>query len=155
MRLPIVAALAAFSLFAAPPEPVAWKVQPPVTRLKPGSRFQVKLTAQIQNGWHIYGLRPVADGPIATRIWVADGQAVLSAGAVEGTDPQNMRDPAFGMEVQLYEGEVTFTIPLRLAATATAGDQKFMVNASYQSCDNKICLPPKTVKLEVPVTVAQ
>jgi thiol:disulfide interchange protein DsbD len=123
--------------------------------VKAGSRFQVKLTAQIQDGWHIYGLRPVADGPAATRIWVADGMAVLPAGAVEGTDPQTIQDPTFNMEVQLYEGEVTFTVPLRLAATAAPGDLKFMVNASYQSCDNKICLPPKTVKLEVPVTVAQ
>lgn len=155
MKLSITAALAALSLFAQTPEPVAWKVLPPATRVKAGSRFQVKLTAQIQNGWHIYGLRPVADGPIATRVWVADGQAVLSAGIVEGTDPQTMQDPAFGMEVQLYEGEVTFTVPLRLAATANPGEQKFRVNASYQSCDNKICLPPKTVKLEVPVTVAQ
>ncbi len=155
MKLPTVAALAVLSLFAAPPEPVAWKVLPSATRVKAGSRFQVKLTAQIQSGWHIYGLRPVAYGPIATRIWVADGLTVLSAGAVEGTDPQTMQDPTFNMEVQLYEGEVTFTVPLRLAATASPGEQKFFVNASYQSCDNKICLPPKTVKLEVPVTVAQ
>jgi DsbC/DsbD-like thiol-disulfide interchange protein len=155
MRLPVAAALAALSLFAQAPEPVAWKVLPPATRVKPGTRFQVKVIAQIQSGWHIYGLRPVADGPVATRIWVADGQAVLSAGAVEGTDPQTMLDPSFGMEVQLYEGEATFTVPLRLAATATTGEQKYRVNASYQTCDNKICLPPKTVKLEVPVTVAQ
>ena len=66
-----------------------------------------------------------------------------------------MQDPAFNMEVQLYEGEVAFTLPMRLAAAAPPGAQKIVVNASFQSCDNKICLPPKTVKLEVPVTVAK
>jgi DsbC/DsbD-like thiol-disulfide interchange protein len=155
MKLPIAAALATLGLFAAAPEPVAWKVDAPPRAVKAGARFQVRLVAQIQSGWHIYGLRPLADGPIATRIWVADGQAVMLAGAVEGTEPQTMQDPAFGMEVQLYEGEVAFTLPLRLAASTAAGEQKFVVNASYQSCDNRICLPPKTVKLEVPVTVAK
>jgi thiol:disulfide interchange protein DsbD len=156
MRLPIWAALAAFSLLAAGPEPVIWKVQDaPSKALKPGARFTVKLAAGIQSGWHIYGLKPVADGPIPTRIWIEPGQPAELAGAVQGTEPQTMQDPAFDMEVQLYEGEISFSLPLRLAQSASPGAQKVAVNASYQSCDNKICLPPKTVKVEVPVTVAK
>jgi DsbC/DsbD-like thiol-disulfide interchange protein len=152
----IPAALLTLSLFAAPPDPVAWTVQgAPAKAVKAGARFPVKVVAQIQKGWHIYGLTPAADGPIATRLWVAEGQPATLAGPVQGTEPQTMQDPAFNMEVQLYEGEVSFTLPLRLAAAAPPGAQKIVVNASFQSCDNKICLPPKTVKLEVPVTVAK
>jgi thiol:disulfide interchange protein DsbD len=62
---------------------------------------------------------------------------------------------SFGMEVELYEGDAAFTLPVRVAAAAPAGPQKVIVNTSYQTCDNKICLPPKTVKVEVPVTVAK
>jgi hypothetical protein len=29
------------------------------------------------------------------------------------------------------------------------------VSASYQSCNNKLCLPPKTVKVEVPIAIAK
>jgi thiol:disulfide interchange protein DsbD len=154
MRLPIAIALLASTVFAA--DPVAWTAGGSTPgQVKAGSRFSVRLTAKIQSGWHIYGLKPVADGPIPTRIWVADGQAVQPAGAAQGTEPQTMQDPAFNMEVELYEGEVQFTLPLRVASAAAAGAQKFVVNVSYQSCDNKICLPPKTVKLEVPVTVTK
>jgi hypothetical protein len=156
MKLPIPAALLALTLFAAPPDPVAWKVQDaPAKPVKAGARFAVKVVAQIQKGWHIYGLTPVADGPIATRLWVADGQPAALAGPVQGTEPQTMQDPAFNMEVQLYEGEVSFSLPMRLTAAAPPGAQKIVLNASFQSCDNKICLPPKTVKLEVPVTIAK
>jgi hypothetical protein len=77
------------------------------------------------------------------------------AAAIQATEPQTLMDPSFNLEVQLYEGEAAFTLPLRLAAGATEGAQRIVVNASYQTCDNKICLPPKTVKLEVPVTVAK
>lgn len=156
MKTLICAALAAISLSAAPPDPVAWKVQEsPAKPVKAGARFAVKVTAQIQKGWHIYGLKPVADGPIPTRIWLAEGQPAQLAGVIQGDEPQTMQDASFNMEVQLYEGEAGFTLPLRVAASAAPGPQKIVVNASYQSCDNKICLPPKTVKVEIPVTVAK
>jgi len=33
------------------------------------------------------------------------------------------------------------------------GAQTLTVSASYQSCNDKLCLPPKTVKVQLPVTV--
>jgi thiol:disulfide interchange protein DsbD len=153
MRLAFLAFFAA-GLFAA--EPVAWTVQDaPSKPVRAGARFTAKIAAKIQPGWHIYGLKPAADGPVPTRLWVAEGQPAQLAAPVTGTEPQTMQDASFNMEVQLYEGEAAFTLPLKLAPTAPPGAQKIVVNASYQSCDNKICLPPKTVKLEVPVTAAK
>ena len=66
-----------------------------------------------------------------------------------------MQDPSFGMEVELYEGEAVFTLPVKLAAGVAPGSQKLIVSASYQSCNNKLCLPPKTVKVELPVTIGK
>jgi DsbC/DsbD-like thiol-disulfide interchange protein len=155
MKTIAVAALFAAALAAAPPDPVAWKVAAPAKPVKPGAAFPVTLTAKIQDGWHIYGLKAVADGPIPTRIWLADNQPVSLAGSTIADDPQTLRDPAFNMDVQLYEGEADFKLRMVVLPAAAAGPQKIVVNASYQSCDNKLCLPPKTVKIEVPVTVAK
>jgi hypothetical protein len=74
---------------------------------------------------------------------------------VKSSRPETLQDTSFNMEVELYEGEATFTLPLKVAAGTAAGAQTLVVNASYQSCNNKICLPPKTVKVELPVTVAK
>lgn len=156
MRILALAMLLAAGLTAAPPDPVSWKVAAaPAKPVKAGATFSARLVATIQGGWHIYGMKPAADGPIPTRVWIAEGQPAKLAGAVHATEPQTMQDASFNMEVQLYEGEASFTLPLRLASTAAPGEHKIVVNASYQSCDNKLCLPPKTVKVEVPVTVAK
>jgi len=40
-------------------------------------------------------------------------------------------------------------------ATGAAGAQKLVISASYQSCNNRLCLPPKTVRVEVPVVVGK
>jgi len=36
---------------------------------------------------------------------------------------------------------------------APPGLQKLLVEARYQSCNDRLCLPPKTVKLEASVEV--
>uniref|UniRef100_Q02CV9 Thiol:disulfide interchange protein DsbD N-terminal domain-containing protein n=1 Tax=Solibacter usitatus (strain Ellin6076) TaxID=234267 RepID=Q02CV9_SOLUE len=150
------AAILTAALMAAPSDPVAWKLQTAsAAPVKPGARFNVKLLATVQNGWHLYSMKPMAEGPIATRIWIGDGQPFSLAGGVQAPDPQVVQDPTLGMEVELYEGEAQFTLPVKIAAGTAAGAHALVVSASYQSCNDKICLPPKTVKVEIPVTVAR
>jgi len=138
---------------AAPADPVSWKFQDTAGKpVKPGSRFQVKLVAAIEPGWHLYSLKPMAEGPIPTRIWIADGQPFTLAGAIQAAEPTVVQDPALNMEVEMYEGEAAFTLPVQ-AAAGTAGSQKLVVSASYQTCNNRLCLPPKTVRVELAVMV--
>lgn len=156
MKTLICGAVLAVSLAAAAPDPVAWKLQDgPAHPVKAGSRFNVKLVAQVQEGWHLYSMKHVEDGPVATRIWVTEGEPFQLADSIKSSPPETLQDPSFNMEVELYEGEASFTLPLKVAAGAQVGAQKLVVSASYQSCNNKICLPPKTVKVELPVTVTK
>lgn len=155
MRKLLLAVTMAACLVAAPADPVAWKLSPLAAPVKAGARFSVKLLAEVQEGWHLYSLKPMAEGPVPTRIWIAEGQPFSLAGAVQSPDPQVMQDATFGMEVELYEGEAGFTLPVRVASSAPQGAQKLVVSASYQSCNNKLCLPPKTVKVELPITIGK
>jgi thiol:disulfide interchange protein DsbD len=155
MKKLLFTAVVAACLVAAPADPVAWKLNPPAAPVKAGAKFNVKLLAAVQEGWHLYSLKPMAEGPIPTRIWIAEGQPFSLAGAVHAPEPRVMQDASFGMEVELYEGEALFTLPVRVATNAAPGARTLVVSASYQSCNNKLCLPPKTVKVEVPVTIAK
>jgi hypothetical protein len=57
--------------------------------------------------------------------------------------------------VELYEGGAGFSLPLKVAPGTPPGVQTLVVNVQAQSCNNSICLPPATVKVELPVTVAR
>ena len=155
MRILSCAALLAASLAAAPPDPVAWKLETPAGPVKPGAGFTVKLVAKIQSGWHMYSMKQLDDGPVPTRIWIAEGQPFTQSGAVQADEPETMQDPTLHMEVELYESGANFAIPVRVAANAAAGNQTLVVSASYQTCNNSMCLPPKTVKVELPVVIAK
>jgi len=156
MRKLFCTVLAAVCLAAAPPNPVAWKLSDaPAKPVKAGARFTVKLTAAIQPGWHIYSLKPLEDGPVPTRIWLAQGQPFQLAGPIKGDEPQTRQDPTLHMDVELYEGSAAFSLPLKVAPGTAQGAQNLVVNAQTQSCNNSMCLPPATVKVEIPVTVAR
>ena len=109
-----------------------WKLQnPPTAPVKPGARFNVKLLAAVQEGWHLYSLKPMAEGPVPTRIWLAEGQPFSLAGAVQAPEPQVMQDASFGMEVELYEGEAVFALPVqsgpgRRSGPAEVGRQRLL-----------------------------
>src|SRR5262249_1538207 len=131
MRRLLLAIALTSCLSAAPADPVAWKLTPIGKPVKPGAKFQVKLTAVIESGGHLYSLKPVAEGPIPTRIWIAPGQPFQLAGAIGAAEPTTVQDPALGMEVEMYEGEAAFTLPVQ--AGSSAGEEKLVVSASYQS----------------------
>jgi thiol:disulfide interchange protein DsbD len=156
MKTLLFAAAITACLAAAPADPVAWKLQDlSAAPIRAGGRFNLKLLATVQQGWHLYSLKPMAEGPIPTRIWIAEGQPFSLAGAVQSPEPQVVQDATFGMEVEVFEGDLQFTLPVRVAPGTPVGAQKLVVSASYQSCNNQICLPPKTVKVELPITVGK
>ncbi len=145
----------AMAAIAAAADPVAWKVQnAPAQPVKPGAPFTLKLVGAIEKGWHIYSMRPIDDGPVPTRVWLAEGQPFQMAGPVKAEDPESVEDATLQKEVELYEGEAWFELPVK-ASPGAAGAQKLTVSVSYQSCNNKMCLPPKTVRVDVPVTVGK
>ena len=107
----------------------------------------------IDEGWHLYSLEQPPGGPIPTRIALPAGQKFKLAGAIEEPPPEIVFDPNFDLETQIYEHDVTFTLPVQSATDIPAGKSILTVTAFYQTCNNKTCLPPKTVKIEAPVEI--
>jgi hypothetical protein len=65
-----------------------------------------------------------------------------------------VHDPAFNMDTPLYSNAFFATVPLKLAAHASAGKQSIPVTVRFQTCNGKICQPPKTIHLSAPITIA-
>ena len=122
-------------------------------KVKPGAQFEVVLTATIDEGWHLYSTTQPTGGPTPTRITVPPGQAFTLAAAPAGPEPKREHDPNFGMETEFYESSAAFSLPIQVASTAPGGRQRVEVHVRFQTCNDRLCLPPKTDKLAVEVTV--
>ena len=133
--------------------PVRWSLAAPRDlNVKAGARFELELTATIDEGWHLYA---ISQGPpvIPTRITLPAGQRFSLASPPLGPDPKREHDPNFGIETEFYESSATFTVPILAAPDTPGGRQRAEVHVRFQTCNDRLCLPPRIEKLAVDVMV--
>lgn len=135
-------------------EPVAWSasLEGPAA-VAPGAILQVRVEAQTAGEWYFYSTTQPEGGPIPARITIADSGAFELAGPVTGSAPSASFDSTFRMSVEKHLGRASFTLPVRVSASAPVGRKKLRVRVQYQACNNTICLSPRTVTLAVPVRI--
>jgi hypothetical protein len=133
--------LVGLAAFAAE-NPVAWLLSgnPP----KPGASGTVRLTVRVEPGWHLYGLSQPDEGPRPTRIWLPEGQPYRINGPIKAPSIERKFDQNFGVEVEYFKGDImTFQLPVK-----STGGGTLRVAVQYQTCNDRLCLPPKTLILE-------
>ena len=137
-------------------DPVSWRLarggSGPVA---PGSRVELTAIAQIERGWLLYSVEQKPGGPTPTKVTIPPGQVFQQDGAILSDAPSRKHDPNFDMEVEYHTGEASFRVPAKVAAGSTEGEHKARVEARYQVCNDQLCLPPKTVALELSVAVGK
>lgn len=146
-----IAGLAMASRAAAQEDPVAWTLAKTPASATAGQTFRIQLTATIEAGWHVYSVSQPPP-PIATRISLPKGQPFTLDGVVDAPAPHVAFDAGFGIDTESYAESAVFTLPIKVSAQAS-GRQVLRVQAYYQTCNDKFCLPPKTVTLETPIDV--
>ncbi len=134
-------------------KPIQWSLQVAPKTFAAGGKFTAQLTARIAPGWHLYALEEIPNGPRPTRITLAAKQPFQLSGDIAAPAPRVKFDENFGVETQVYEKAVTFGVPIKIVATAKSGQTKLVVQTRYQVCNEQICLPPKTVTVEVRVKI--
>jgi len=136
-------------------DPITWAlaVQPAGASTTPGGKVTVALTATIDEGWHLYSIKLEPGGPVPTAISVPDGQVFSLAGEIGEPQPLSSYDGNFNKILEYHETKAVFTLPLKASATATAGKQTVKINASYQTCNDRLCLPPRQVSITTDVQI--
>lgn len=136
---------------AAPPNPVHWSIRDlPAKPLAPGARFTLTLASHIDPGWHLYALEEPDGGPIATEIGLGaeDPVALLK---VDEPPPQMISDSVLHQSNGVFQGAADFTLHLQLPRKPLAHDAVLHVMVRYQSCSDRLCLPPRTETVNVPL----
>ena len=139
------ALLVAFSIGAtrapAQSSPVSWSAS---ARAR-GDSAAFALTARIATGWHLYSLSQPPGGPIATRISAVSPARII--GDITAPSPALAIDKSFGIMAETYDSSVTF----RGAAISATG-APLALRVRFQTCDDRVCLPPNTVDVSVTTT---
>ena|SRR5882757_6417338 len=110
--------------------------------------YEVHLLAIIEQGFHIYAQATPAGGPVPTAITFLKNPLLIFLGSVKEMGKlEQHNEPLFGVDVKQFSNKVDFVQRISLitkAKTAVKGSIEFMV------CNDKQCLPPKTVAFNIP-----
>ena len=124
----------------------------PTVSVIAGTKLTAELTVRIEPGWHISSLTTPDGGPVKTKINLGKGQPFKMTGKIDAPEPMRHHSDAFGVDVETYEGEVVFTLPLE-ATGPVAADQALAVEITYQVCSDEKCQLPHTEKLTAPIVL--
>ncbi len=150
LRLPLlVAVLLALSSAAFSQDPAKWRLEGVLAdrAYKAGEKLEVELHAAVDQGWHLYALEQPEGGPIATTVAVGEGSPFELAGEVTTPDPITEFDPNFQIDTSYFADSARFDVPLQ--ATSEANGDKLSIDVRYQLCNDRLCLPPKTVRVSL------
>lgn len=132
--------------------PVSWSLESDAKGkiVKEGESLKANLKAQIEGNWHLYAVEQPEGGPFPTKITLPDDSLFKIEGVIDSTKPITKPDSNFlvdekPLETKFFEKEAEFNLPLTAIRETNAND--LIVNVRFQVCDDRVCLPPKTVKV--------
>jgi hypothetical protein len=130
--------------------PEAFASHDPVAR---GMSFQVAVVLKIRNGFHVNAREVTEDYLIPTdlRAEVPAGFKLDAVTYPKGT----LQTFTFSKNKKLnvYSGNVTILLPLKVLSTAPLGPQHIPMKLRYQACSTEICLPPVTKDVDATLNV--
>jgi thiol:disulfide interchange protein DsbD len=127
------------------PNPVSWSFS---SKKISATVYEVQMTASMQNGWHLYSQAQPKDAiAIPTTFQFTNNPLVQLEGNVkEAGKLEKFTDKELGVSANQYSRQVVFTQKVKLKGKAKSN---VAGNVTYQTCDDKKCLPPKTVTFSV------
>lgn len=139
--LSIMVSLVAIFAKAQMLDPIHWSANVTMNSEKAGV---ITLDAQIDEGWHLYGLSLPDGGPNPTTIdftlpagVTLDGEIVVSEKAIEKLDE------IFQMPLSWWASDVTFTQKF-VVADGVSVPFNIGVSVGFQGCNDETCVAPKT-----------
>ena len=113
-----------------------------------GEKSRLILHLEIRKGWHIYSILPQGeDAPPPTSIF-AETLFLVPDGPFYESRPTTELDKAIGIQLSYHENRARFFRNFEIPINATAGEYSITVNITYQTCTDRICLPPRTNSLQ-------
>jgi DsbC/DsbD-like thiol-disulfide interchange protein len=129
------------SVTAQPQNPVIWQTSYSAVSETEGD---IVITGTIEKGWHTYSIRPTDAGPIPTSFTFTPSKEYELVGGIVESDAHEEFVPAFDAKIFVFSGKAVFRQKIRRKSKGVA---TIPVVVEYMTCNDMMCLPPKTVKL--------
>lgn len=148
LALSLLAIVSVFDTSAAVVDPVKWDVL--VATANDSDQGSIIITANIQDGYHIYGFKTAEGGPIATTFTFEDAPGITLVGTPQpSVPPKHMFDKNYDLNLDEWFGQVSFTQKFKIDKTGS--DIVFKGSVKYMACLENACTPPTSYDFTVTI----
>ncbi|MGK5093217.1 cytochrome c biogenesis protein CcdA [Deltaproteobacteria bacterium TL4] len=134
----------------------SFEAQMDPSNARAGEKVRVVVSANIVEGWHIYSVIPSEDefAPPPTKIeW--NTPALVPQSPVYETNPLVEHDAVLGMVLAYHETGSKFYQNFKIPENFVLGTHQLEGKIQYQTCSDKLCLPPAFAPLQISFEVEQ
>jgi hypothetical protein len=110
-----------------------------------GDSLTLNVRIEIAEGWHINSDAPLDEFLVPTRLEIKSEGAEF--GKPRYPRPEILHNPVMG-DLSLFSGAFDVKVPAQRVGKPSGGAPRTSVTLHYQSCNNSMCLPPKSVTVE-------
>jgi thiol:disulfide interchange protein DsbD len=125
--------------------PVTWTF---TSKKLADNSYEIHMTATIEKGWHLYSQEQPEDavaGP--TTFTITSNPLIEKVGKIKEIGKlEKFHDKELQISANQYSNTVNFVQTIKLKGKVKTS---FSGSVEYQTCDDKKCLPPKTVNFKV------
>lgn len=115
--------------------------------------YEAVLTATMESGWHIYSKDLPPDSGIPTEMLLSGDNIQKIGSVVEVGKKHDEFSEAFGAQIVYYSNSAKFKQKFKLKDPSKSGNA--VVEFTYQTCNDRVCLAPNTLEFEKGVTPAK
>ncbi len=135
------------------PDPVKFSIVSVPDTVMAGEPFEIELNANIEGDWHLYSvLNDPEAGPFPTD-FSANSPNFFFTEEVRESKADIEFDPNFGTDLGWHSTSAQFTLPVSIFVTKL-GTQILDIEAFYQVCDDRVCLPPTSKSIIAAIYVS-
>jgi hypothetical protein len=125
--------------------PVSWTF---TSKKLANNSYEIHMTATMEKGWHLYSQTQPDDavaGP--TTFTITSNPLIELVGKIKEVGKmEKFHDKELEISAHQYSQTVNFIQTIKLKGKVKTS---FSGSVEYQTCDDKKCLPPKTVNFKV------
>jgi thiol:disulfide interchange protein DsbD len=114
---------------------------------------EAKITAQLRTGYHCNSNTPSDEYLIPLKLTWAS--APLTVAGVVYPKPQMEKYTFSDKPLSVYTGDFDIVTRFKVPESAPPGLAVISAKLRYQACTDRMCLPPKTVDVSLPVDVTK
>lgn len=119
-----------------------------------GKPARLYVTANVENGWHIYSMTQPKGGPLPSKIKLTASDQYKLAGDFKASPKAELHnEPEVwpDVDIETHEGKVTWYVPIEFAPGTDPSKLTIEGKLNVQACNSRGCLPPKDYKFTAAV----